>query len=113
MAFNLVTHVGIPGTSEGNLLSSGILSSSASSTYGNAFGTLGYSSTKSWRPTSTSGAYLESRLSTEHYVTAISTKGGSSGYFVRTYTVRYYNVSAASWVRNEQTSFFRYLIFDT
>jgi len=88
----------IAGGTESDLTISGTSSSSADPTYTAAFGKLGYSSTKSWRPTSNTNAYLEVQTSTDNYVTAIKTKGGTSGYYVTSFSMHYYNSSAGSWV---------------
>ena len=87
------------GTTATSISSASMAGSNANSYYGYAYGSLGYSTTKSWRPSSSSGAYLEMSLSAAYYITSIETRGGpSSNYYVTSYTVRYYNDTSADWV---------------
>ncbi|XP_045165772.2 keratin, type I cytoskeletal 9-like [Mercenaria mercenaria] len=90
---------GLGGTTETTLSASGssMSSSSRQSSNPDSYGYLGHHNSKSWRPSTYAGSYLEMSLGTESYVTAIKTKGGS-GYYVETYTVRFYNATSSSWV---------------
>ena len=74
--------------------------SSTASGYSPNYGLIGAHSSRGWRPSSYSGAqYLEFRFSSAAYVTSMEIKGAGSGYYVKTFTVRYYNSTAGAWVK--------------
>lgn len=65
-----------------------------------SYGRIGYDSSKSWRSKDKStSTYLEATF-TESFVTKIASKGDpSSGYYVKSYKVDFYNASSSAWVR--------------
>ncbi|KAK3576661.1 hypothetical protein CHS0354_004945 [Potamilus streckersoni] len=93
---------GITGSSESQL---GILSMFSSSSYNTSFsatyGNLDYSTTRSWRSSTTDKfPWLEARLNNNLYVTAIETRGDPSGsYYVTSYTIEYYNTTTNAWTK--------------
>ena len=73
--------------------------SSTASGYSPNYGLIGAHSSRGWRPSTFAGTqYLEFRFSSAAYVTSMEIKGAGSGYYVRTFTVRYYNSTAGAWV---------------
>lgn len=70
------------------------------SSYPAYYGRIGYHSSRSWRSSSQStSTYLEATF-TESFVTKIASKGDpSSGYYVKSYKVNFYNASSSAWVR--------------
>ena len=73
---------------------------SSISQYPTGYGKLGSHNTKAWRPRQyTVDQWLEAQLSSNHYITSIETSGGpASGYYVKEFTVRFYNDSTGTWV---------------
>lgn len=70
------------------------------SSYSAPYGRIGYHISRSWRSRyQTTSTYLEATF-TESFVTKIASKGDpSSGYYVKSYTIYFYNASSSAWVR--------------
>jgi len=64
------------------------------------YGRIGYHSSRSWRSRyQNTETYLQATF-TESFVTKIASKGDpSSGYYVKSYKVYFYNASSSAWVR--------------